>query len=232
MDFIEIEGIKIQLEKKRIKNYNLRVSAPYGEVKLTYPYRIKKAECYYFIQKKLPWIKKQQNKYKNVKVPLPLAFKTGEKLFFYGKEHIINVQLSSKRCVDVNQGEINLFVLKTDEKKDREKLLHSYYRKELYDTLYFLVNKWEPIMQVKVNETRIKNMKTLWGSCNIQAKRIWLNLHLVKYDIDCIEYVVVHEMVHLLERLHSPRFYQLMDQFLPDWRKRQKLLNQKNSISK
>ncbi len=227
MDFIEIDGIKIQTEKKRIKNFNLKVSGPYGEVKLTYPYRIKKEECYDFIQSKLTWIKKQQNKYKNVKIPKPLAYETGEKLSFLGEKMNLNVELSSKRFIEIYNNQINLGVLKSDTKKEREELLYSFYRIKLYDILFPLVNKWEPIMQVKVNETRIKNMKTLWGSCNIQAHRIWLNLQLVKYDFKCIEYVVVHEMVHLLERLHSPRFYRLMDEFLPDWRTRQKLLNQK-----
>ena len=227
MGFIEIEGIKIQVEKKRIKNFNLRVSGPYGEVKLTYPYRVNKEECHYFIRSKLSWIKKQQNKYKNVKIPKPLAYDTREQHLFLGEELALNVQLASRRFVEINDNQINLSVLKSDTKKEREELLYSFYRMKLYDILFPLVKKWEPIMQVKVNETRIRNMKTLWGSCNIQAHRIWLNLQLVKYDYKCIEYVVVHEMVHLLERLHSPRFYQLMDEFLPDWRKRQQLLNQK-----
>lgn len=227
MQVIKIEGIEIQLEKKQIKNFNLSVKAPYGEVKLTYPYRVRKQDYERFIYSKLTWIKKQQAKFPNVKMPKPLEYRTGEKIWFLGKETYLTVEVSSKRFVEVKGNEVYLFVLKTDIKQEKEQLLHEFYREELYGILLPLVKKWEPIMQVSVHETRIRNMKTLWGSCNINVHRIWLNLQLVKYEKDCIEYVVVHEMVHLLERLHSARFYKLMDGFLPDWSQRQALLNQK-----
>lgn len=227
MHFIEIEGIKVQLERKRVKNFNLSVKAPYGEVKLTYPFRVNRQDYEHFIYSKLAWIKKQRTKYSNIEVPKPLMYNSGEKVWFLGEEKHLIVQVSLKRFVEINNNEIYLFVLKTDTKQEKEQLLYEYFRKELYMILFPIVQKWELIMQVSVNETRIRNMKTLWGSCNINARRIWLNLQLIKYEIDCIEYVVVHEMVHLLERLHSPRFYKLMDDFLPDWRHRQTLLNQK-----
>lgn len=227
MSFIEVEGIKVQLEKKRIKNFNLRVKAPYGEVKLSYPHRVKKQECYRFVQSKISWIKKQQMKFYNLKVPEPLMYTTGEKIFFMGEEKELYVELSTKRFAEMRGNKLCLFVLESDTKVEKKQLMNEYYRKELYKVLFPLVKKWEPIMQVSVKETRIKNMKTLWGSCNIRAARIWLNLKLAEYDIKCIEYVVVHEMVHLLERLHSPRFYRLMDEFLPNWRHFQDKLNRK-----
>lgn len=227
MQLIEIEGITIKLERKRIKNFNLTVRAPYGEVRLSYPYRARKKDYEYFIQSKITWIKKQQAKFKSVKTPKPLEYKSGEKVWFLGEENYLNVQISSKRFVKTDRKYVYLSVLKSDTKLEKEALLSAFYRKELYSILLPLVKKWEPIMKVNVSETRIRNMKTLWGSCNINVHRIWLNLQLIKYEKDCIEYVVVHEMVHLLERLHSPRFYKLMDDFLPDWRQRQALLNQK-----
>lgn len=204
MRVFEIEGIKVELERKRVKNFNLTVRSPHGEVKLTYPYRATKQDYGTFIQSRIPWIKKQQNKFKNLTVPPPLEYVTGEKVWFLGKEFELIVKISPKRLVEFTQDEIHIAVLKTDTKQEKQKLLNEFYRKELYKLLNPMVKKWEPIMQVTVQETRIKNMKTLWGSCNIKAQRIWLNLELAKYDIDCIEYIVVHEMVHLLERLHSP----------------------------
>jgi len=225
MRVFEIEGIKVELKRKRVKNFNLTVRSPHGEVKLTYPYRATKQDYETFIQSRIPWIKKQQNKFKNLTVPAPLEYITGEKVWFLGKEFELIVKMSPKRLVEITEDEIHLAVLKTDTKKEKQKLLNEFYRKELYKLLNPMVKKWEPIMQVTVQETRIKNMKTLWGSCNIKAQRIWLNLELAKYDIDCIEYIVVHEMVHLLERLHSPRFYRFMDDYLPDWRHRKTLLN-------
>lgn len=227
MHVIEIEGIKIQLERKRIKNFNLTVNAPYGEVKLTYPYHVRKQDYERFIYSKLAWINKQRAKFYNKKTPKSLEYKSDEKVWLLGKEKYLTVQVAPKRHVEMKNNKVYLFILKTDTKKEKEQLLHEFYRRELYGILLPLVKKWEPIMRVSVNETRIRNMKTLWGSCNINVHRIWLNLQLAKYENDCIEYVVVHEMVHLLERLHSRRFYKLMDEFLPDWRHRQALLNQK-----
>ncbi len=227
MSVIEVEGIKVELERKRIKNFNLTVKAPYGKVKLTYPYRATKRDYETFIYSKLTWIKKQQSKFLSVKLPKPLEYKSGEKVWFLGEEYYLIVQEFHKRLVEFEKDVIHLSVLKTDTKEDKQRLLNEYYRKELYKVLFPIVKKWEPVMHVSVQETRIRNMKTLWGSCNIEARRIWLNLELIKYELDCIEYVVVHEMVHLLERLHSPRFYKLMDRFLPDWHHRQALLNQK-----
>jgi len=106
----------------------------------------------------------------------------------------------------------------------RESVLIEWYRAELKREIPKLIEKWQRIMKVDVREFGVKRMKTRWGTCNIRAKRIWLSLELAKKDPKCLEYVVVHEMVHLLERLHNKRFYRLMDQFLPDWRERDLLL--------
>ena len=110
--------------------------------------------------------------------------------------------------------------------KQRDKVLIKFLRNELQLLSEQLVHKWESMMQVQVYEVRIKNMKTRSGTCNIRDRRIWLNLQLVKYKPELIELVVVHEMVHLLERLHNHLFYSLMDKFLPDWRKRNEELNE------
>jgi len=103
-------------------------------------------------------------------------------------------------------------------------VLTEWYRAELKREIPKLIEKWQRIMKVDVRDFGVKRMKTRWGTCNIRAKRIWLSLELAKKDPKCLEYVVVHEMVHLLERLHNKRFYRLMDQFLPDWRERDLLL--------
>lgn len=225
MKNIEVEGIKVQIEKKRIKNFNLTVKAPLGEVKLTYPSHLKQQDAYQFIKKKLAWIHKQQAKFNTMTVPKPLEYIDGEKIFFLGEGNKLNLQIASKRSVTKSANQIYLNILEKDTKKEKEQLLNAFYRNELYKVIKPIVEKWEPIMQVEVYETRIKNMKTLWGSCNIKAQRIWLNLQLAKYDKQCIEYVIVHEMVHLHERLHNKRFYTLMDKYLPDWKERERMLN-------
>ncbi len=107
--------------------------------------------------------------------------------------------------------------------------MKEFYRDYLKREIHGLVAKWEPIMGVKVKEWGVKQMKTRWGSCNIQAKRIWINLELGKKSLDCREYIVVHEMIHLLENKHSVRFYQLMDEFLPHWRESKEKLSEQIS---
>lgn len=228
MKNIEVEGIKVQIEKKQIKNFNLTVRAPYGEVKLTYPSHLKQQDCYRFIKKKIAWIQKQQVKLKAMKLPKPLDYRDGERIYLLGEANKLNLQLASKRSVTKSVNQIYLNILKNDTRKEKEQLINEFYRKELYQVIKPIVKKWEPIMQVEVYEARIKNMKTLWGSCNIKAQRIWLNLQLAKYDKQCIEYVIVHEMVHLHERLHNKRFYRLMDKYLPDWKEREHVLNRMN----
>lgn len=102
--------------------------------------------------------------------------------------------------------------------QSRQKIMYDWYREQLKSRIPSLIQKWQPVMDVKVNEWRIKHMKTRWGSCNINAGRIWLNLELAKKPATCLQYIVVHEMAHLLERRHNARFRNLMDKFLPDWR--------------
>ena len=230
MQVITIEDVKIEVERKKVKNFNLTVKAPNGKVKLTYPYHASEQDYQKFLYSKINWIKQKQNKYKNFKVPKQLEYKTGEKVWFLNHKYDLKIKFSTKRSVKLSDNNISLYILKTDLKVDKQKLLNEFYRGELYKILYPLVKKWELPMKVVVNETRIRNMKTLWGSCNIKARRIWVNLELIKYDKKCIEYVVVHEMVHLLERLHSKRFYKLMDKYLPDWREREIILNKRKKL--
>ena len=108
----------------------------------------------------------------------------------------------------------------------REAVLYQWYRQQLRRQVPPLIARWEPEIGVTVTEWRIKNMKTRWGTCNIEARRIWLNLQLAKKTVSCLEYIVVHEMVHLLERLHNERFRELMDRFMPQWRLHRDELNQ------
>jgi predicted metal-dependent hydrolase len=108
---------------------------------------------------------------------------------------------------------------------NKAKVLHAFYRQQLVKEVPKLLEKWLPRMGVQLQDWRIKQMKTKWGSCNIEASRLWLNLELAKKPYACLEYVLVHELVHLLERNHNERFMAFMDHFLPDWRERRELLN-------
>ena len=129
------------------------------------------------------------------------------------------LETSGKQYVEINnKKDINLYVRANSTKEKREKIMLEWYREELKNLIPSYIEKWEPIMGVKVEDFGVKQMKTKWGSCNIGAKRIWINLELAKKTPRCLEYIVVHEMVHLLERKHNDIFKGYMDKFLPNWR--------------
>lgn len=227
-----IDKMAITVVKKQVKNLNLSVHAPEGSVKLSVPHHIKADEIRSFITSKLPWIYKQQDKIKNrtsITPAKPLDFATTEYHYFAGERYYFKTIdfFEGKQRVEISVvGEMVMFVNPWKDRAVREKLMKEFYRDYLKGEIPGLVAKWEPIMGVKVAEWGVKQMKTRWGSCNIQAKRIWLNLELAKKSADCLEYIVVHEMTHLLEKKHSSRFYQLMDTFLPHWRESKEKLSE------
>lgn len=219
-----IGNTTVQVIKKKVKNLNLSVHAPDGSVKLSVPHHINNAEIQDFINSKLPWIYKQQEKIKKrapVTPAKPPAYITTEHHYFAGKKYYfktIEGFEGKPRVIISVVGEMVMFVKPWKDREYREKLMKAFYRDYLKGEIPGLIAKWEPIMGVKVAEWGVKQMKTRWGSCNVKEKRIWLNLELAKKSPDCLEYIVVHEMVHLLERKHSQRFYDLMDEFLPQWK--------------
>lgn len=230
---IVIGDTTVHVTKKKVKNLNLSVHAPDGKVKLSAPHHMKNEEIQAFITSKIPWISKQQEKVKKRQTmttnKLP-EYLTTERHCFAGKKYyfkILDVDcFEGKPRVEISVvGEMVMYVNPRRDREYREKLMKAFYREHLKKEIPSLIAKWEPIMKVKVNDWGVKQMKTRWGSCNVQTGRIWLNLELAKKSPDCLEYLVVHEMVHLLERKHSERFYQLMDKFLPTWRERKKELN-------
>lgn len=223
---VHIENMAITVTKKKVKNLNLSVHSPDGEVKLSVPHHIKNAEIQDFIKSKLSWIYKQQEKI-NKRVPMtpakPPAYTTTERHYFAGKEYYFKTLdidcFEGKSRVEISVvGEMVMFVNPWKDREYREKLMKAFYRDYLKGEIPGLIAKWEPLMGVKVEDWGVKQMKTRWGSCNVKDKRIWLNLELAKKSQDCLEYIVVHEMTHLLERKHSNRFYDLMDIFMPHWR--------------
>ncbi len=230
-----IDKMAITVVKKQVKNLNLSVHAPDGSVRLSAPHNINNDEIHTFITSKLTWIHKQQEKIKKRVTNIPttsLAFEIGEYHYVAGERHYFKTiqGFEGKPRVEINRHrEIVMFVDPWKDRAVREKLMKEFYRDYLKREIPGLVAKWEPKMGVKVTEWGVKQMKTRWGSCNIQAKRIWLNLELAKKSADCLEYIVVHEMNHLLERKHSSRFYQLMDAFLPHWRERKEKLSEQIS---
>jgi len=228
MEKIIINNIEIELTKKNIKNLHLSVHPPDGRVKISAPQYMDTDTIRLFAISKLSWIRKQQKKFINQERQPEREYVSGESHYFLGQRYLLNVIYTNKRKQGVeirNKKYIDLYVRENTPKYLRERAMTEWYRRELKKLIPTIIAKWEPIIGVEVNEFGVKKMKTRWGSCNPKAKRIWLNLEIVKKSPTCIEYVVVHEMTHLLERKHNERFIAYMDKFLPNWRAIKEELN-------
>lgn len=219
MEKIRLENIEAQLYRKKVRNLNIRVCAPDGKVKISAPFRINIERIYEFFSSKTQWVKKCQNRILSRKYLLPLQFKNGEEHFFLGEKFVLEVVENAKKsCVKIENGILFLHVRGNSTKKKRAEILQKFYRDELKKNVAQMIKKWEVVMNVLVADFGIKKMKTRWGTCNIRARRIWINLELAKSPISCLEDIVIHEMVHLLERNHTKRFFELMDKFSASWR--------------
>lgn len=213
--------------KKDIKHVYVRVSPENGLINVTAPLHMKNEQLKEIIASKLDLIKEKCARLRAKQKRLKQSITTGERHFFLGRPYNLNIiHTHSSPQVARTGAHLNLYLDSNSSIAEREGLLEHFYRTELQKLLPGFVAKWSAIMQTEPHEVRIKKMKTRWGSCNHHTKRIWLALALVKTPFQCIEYVFVHEMVHLFEANHGPQFRQLMDQYLPTWRTDERLLEE------
>jgi predicted metal-dependent hydrolase len=172
------------------------------------------------VSTKLAWVKRQQRRFREQERQSPREYIYRESHYYLGHRYLLNVieQEGPARVSIRNKATIDLRIPEGTDTAKRERIMHAWYRKELKARIPALIEKWEPLIGVTVAFWGVKKMKTKWGSCNSQAGRIWVNLELAKKPVQCIEYIVVHEMVHLIERHHNDNFRVLMDDLLPQWR--------------
>lgn len=225
---MEIDGISVTVVRKNIKSLNLYVKAPDGRVHLSVPAHTSDRAVRVFVHAHMDWIVRQQRLVRARHVPR--RYETGEQIFVFGEPCSLEVHETETRrdCGVRRTG--NCLVLTASVKstcEQREQLVWRWQREQLREVAGDLLAHWAPVMHVQVREWHIKRMKTRWGTCNYSAHRIWLNLALAEQPLECVEYVVVHELCHLLEASHSERFWKLMTKFLPDWPERRARLNQK-----
>lgn len=214
---LQFEDLIIDVEQKNIKHIYLRVYPPAGRVRITAPLGISLDTIRNYAISKLSWIKKQQEKFKDQEKPK--QFLQGEIHYYNGKDYLLQiVEGTASPKVELRNNKIVLYIHPNTPREKRQDILNKWYRCQLKMMVPVLIEKWEKKLNVKVNEFRIKKMKTRWGTCNYRAKRVWLSLELAKKSPECLEYVVVHEMVHLLERSHNKIFIAHMDKHLPNWR--------------
>lgn len=222
---INVSGIDITIEKKKIKNMYLRILPPDGQVKVTAPRNISDEEIEKFIFQKIQWIDKKRKHFVENPDIKEKKYDDGEMHYLWGETHELAVMFSEgENEVWVQEGKIFLKVKKDSTVEFRKKLLERWYRDVLALKIKLLLPKCIEIVGKAPAEWHIKDMKTRWGTCNIQKKRIWLNLQLVKQPEECLEYVIIHELVHLYEKSHNEVFKAYMDRFCPDWRSIKKKL--------
>ena len=217
---ITVNNVEVQIVRKRIKNLHLRVSAPDGCVRVSAPMHVHDIEVQQMVFLRLDWIKKHQLRLASRAAPLELKMVSGENHFYLGVSYPLEVfeQRGKQAAALTEKSTLQLYVRPDTCAVKRARILNEWYRQQIKALIPGLIEKWEPVIGVKVDDWGIKKMKTRWGTCNISDSRIWLNLELIKRPLECLEYVLVHEMVHLLERYHNQRFKAYMDEFLPDWR--------------
>ncbi len=216
---MNVSGIEIEVIKKDIKNMHLKVMPPSGRVRISAPYGISDEAINFFAVKKISWIKKHVEKYKNQERQTKREYITGESHYLWGRRHKLEVRISNKgNNIEIQGNKIILTVRENSTGQQLENYVNEWYRAELKAKLPTLIAKWEDIIGVKANDVRVKNMRTRWGTCNVEAKRVWINLQLAKKPVKCLEYIVIHELVHLHEKKHTNRFAEHMDSYMPDWR--------------
>lgn len=215
-----MNGINVDVIRKDTKNLHLGVYPPNGRVRAAAPLRVDDEAVRLAVISKLTWIRRQQRRFAEQERQSKREYVSGESHYFNGCRYLLDVvyQAVTPQGVIPNHTHIVLTVRPGSGRAQRERVMLAWYRRELRAAGPPRVAKWEPLMQVQVREWAIKQMKTKWGTCNIEAGRIWLNLELIKKPPRCLEYIVVHEMVHLLERRHNDHFISLMDRYLSSWR--------------
>jgi len=216
---IKLGDISVDVELKKIKNIHMRIYSQNGRVYMSVPEIIGFEGAKKFAEKKIDWITKNLAKYANRPQIKPLQFISGEQHFFLGKKYSMQIiEKSGRPEVTISDDIMILQVKPLSDTEGRKKILDKWYRKQLEQIIPQIISKWEPVIKVNVTGFTIRKMKTKWGVCNIKTKKIRINLELAKRSLQIIEYIVVHEMVNLLERRHNKKFYSYMDFFLPDWR--------------
>lgn len=219
MPEIRIGEIDIDVTYKDIKNVHLGVYPPNGQVKISAPLRTAPDVLRVFAISKISWIKKQQLKFRAQEREPVKDFVSRESHYFLGKRYLLKViEHDAPPRIEIKHDTLTIFVRPATEAKKRQMILEEWYRRNLKEIASAIIAKHEKRLKVSVNQLGVKKMKTRWGTCNGKAGRIWLNLELAKKSREFIEYIIVHEMIHILERRHNEIFIAYMDRFLPEWR--------------
>lgn len=226
MPRISLGNVGVDVVFKDIKNVHLTVHPPNGRVRIAAPRRMSLDRIRLFAIAKLGWIRRQQASLRDQEREEPRDYVERESHYVWGRRYLMSiVERDAPPAVELRPRRLVLAVRPGTPEAKREALMDGWYRRQLKDAVPAVLDRWEPVLGVKAETVSVRRMKTKWGSCNPKAGTILLNTELAKKPRECLEYVVVHELVHLLEPTHNARFVALMDQFLPAWPHHRRVLN-------
>ncbi len=224
---IVVGGLPVQIVRKAIKNLHLGVYPPNGRIRVAAPLAVSDHAVRLAVVGKLGWINRQRARFADQPRQSRRELISGETHYFLGRRYRLRVieHPGPSHVVLRNRTTLELWVRAGSDAAARDQVLQRWYRERLRELVPPLLAKWEPVLEVHAADWRIKKMKTKWGACSVNARRIWLNLELAKKPARCLEYLVVHELAHLVERRHNDFFTQMMNQHFPLWRQCRQELN-------
>lgn len=223
---LELGEITVDVVLKDIKNVHLSVYPPLGRVRISAPKHMSLDTIRVFAISKLDWIKQQQTKLRAQEREIPREYVDRESHYLWGKRYLLTViEGDGPPAIELKHSRIILRVRPQTTADKRQALFEEWYREQLKEAVPPLLARWQHLLGVNVERWFVQRMKTRWGSCNHRARTIRLNSELAKKPAECLEYIIVHELVHLLEPTHNPRFVALMDRFMPNWRFHRDALN-------
>ena len=220
-----ISGIPVEVCKKDIKNMHLYVKPPNGYVTVSAPLTMNDEAIERFVRTKTSWIKKQVTKFDNQPRQSEREYVSGETFYVWGRQYYLQTKYGNKNMLILSGNKAILTVRKESTAEQREKFVREWYRGLLKAEIERVLPKWEKITGLKATSWQTKYMTTHWGTCNTKTGKIWLNLQLAKKNHECLEYIILHELTHLIEKNHNERFVSHMDKYMPMWREVKATLN-------
>lgn len=224
-NIITVSALDIIIERKDIKNLHIGVYPPNGKIRVAAPLRIDNEAVRLAVISKLSWIKRQREAFLNQPRQSKREMISGESHYLFGKRHLLDVMhTNGKHEIIKNHSKLELHVKENTTVENKQKVLDDFYRQNLKIQIEKQISKWQKILDVAISSWKIQKMKTKWGSCNTKDRRLLFNLELAKVPTECIEYIVVHEILHLKERYHNDNFKSMMDKYIGDWKSRKERL--------
>ncbi len=223
---IQLGNIAVDVVLKDIKNVHLSVYPPNGRVRIAAPARMGLDTIRVFAISKLIWIKQQQKKLREQERETPREYLNRESHYLWGRRYLLTVrEWDEAPSIELRPRRVVLCMRPGTSDERRQALFEEWYRIQVKAAVLPLLAKWQPLMGVTVKRVFVQRMKTKWGSCNPTARHIRLNTELAKKPQECLEYIAVHELAHLIEPTHTRRFIALMDRFMPKWQFYREALN-------